>query len=317
MLLFLLSLFGSIDGNSQTVLISPTGDGGFENGATFTANGWSVSNYVNNPWIVGSYANGAITGNAAFVSNNGTTPTYDNTLTCSNYFWRDVTVPAGQSKIKLNFNWIANGESTWDLWQVFVAPTSVTPVGGAHPGSGATLVPAAITGATWVANGNLQTTVQSAEVFLPTNLAGTTFRLIFHWKSDTSTGNPLPAVIDNISLVSSAPGNYVTIASGNWGDAAIWDSGIVPTMLDSATITAGHAVTINATGQMVNNLTVNGTLGYTATPTSFGVNGNLTVGNDGFINVFSGTTGKTLTLAGNVTNNGNINVSVGTGAAGN
>ena len=45
--LFLLSLFGSIDGNAQTVLISPTGDGGFENGSTFVANGWSVSNYVN------------------------------------------------------------------------------------------------------------------------------------------------------------------------------------------------------------------------------------------------------------------------------
>jgi hypothetical protein len=178
-------------------------------------------------------------------------------------------------------------------------------------------VPTAIAGATWVANGNLQTTVQSAEVFLPSNLAGTTFRLIFHWKSDTSGGNPLPAVIDNVSLVSSAPGNYTTIASGDWGDAAIWDSGITPSMLDNATITAGHTVTINATGQAVNNLTVNGTLGYTTTPTSFGVNGNLVVGNNGFVNVFSGTTGKTLTVKGNVTNNGIIDVSVGSTTSGN
>lgn len=29
---------------AQTVLISPTGDGGFENGATFEANGWTVIN---------------------------------------------------------------------------------------------------------------------------------------------------------------------------------------------------------------------------------------------------------------------------------
>jgi hypothetical protein len=28
---------------AQTTLISPTGDGGFENGATFAANGWSVA----------------------------------------------------------------------------------------------------------------------------------------------------------------------------------------------------------------------------------------------------------------------------------
>ena len=294
----------------QTTLISPTGDGGFENGATFAANGWSVANSANNPWIVGPLSNGLITGNAAFISSNGTTPSYNIVSTTSNYFWRDITVPAGEGVIQLSFNWIANGESTWDLWQVFVAPTSVTPVGGAHPGNGATNVPAAIAGATWVANGNLQTTVQTSTVFLPASLAGTTFRLIFHWKSDTSGGVAPPAQIDNISLTSRAAGTFISVADGNWGDPATWDANAVPTIADNA-IVAAHTVTLNATGQAINNLTIQGSLEFGATPTTFNVNGDLNVEVGGEFLVFNGTTGKALVVSGNIVNDGSIDLSVG------
>lgn len=316
-LLLFITLFSFTYSIGQTILISPTGDGGFETGSTFAANGWTVANSANNPWIVAPLSNGAITGNAAFVSDNGTTPNYNTGLTSSNYFYRDVTVPAGQTKIKLDFNWISDGETSWDLWQVFVAPTSVTPVGGAHPGSGATNVPTAIAGATFVVNGNTQTTVQSVSVFLPASLAGTTFRLIFHWKSDTSTGNQPPAQIDNISLVSSLPGNFISILTGNWGAATTWDANAVPTSLDNVTISTGHIVSADVNNQAANNVTVNGTLTYTATPTNLNVGGNLTVNSGGVVNVFNGTTGKTLTVAGNIINNGTIDLSVGATTAGN
>ena len=310
------ALFSFVFANAQTTLISPTGDGGFETGATFAANGWSVSNGTSNPWIVGPISDGLITGNAAFVSNNGTTPAYDNTLSTSGYFWRDVTIPAGQSKIKLDFNWIANGESTWDLWQVFVAPTSVVPVGSAHPGSGATLVPAAIAGSTWVANGNLQTTVQTATVYLPTSLAGTTFRLIFHWKSDTSGGVTPPAQIDNISLTSQLPGNFISVVTGNWNTGATWDAGTVPSPVDNAVVSTGHVVTVDGVTSGISNLTVNGTLAYATTATTVAVGSNLAINSGGLVNVFSGTTGKTLTVAGDVVNNGTIDLSVGATTAG-
>ena len=39
LLLAVFALFASISMQGQTTLISPTGDGGFENGATFAANG--------------------------------------------------------------------------------------------------------------------------------------------------------------------------------------------------------------------------------------------------------------------------------------
>ncbi|MCO6146486.1 T9SS type A sorting domain-containing protein [Flavobacterium sp. NRK1] len=308
-------------GYGQTVLVDPSGDGGFANGATFTANGWTASNSANNPWYVGSVAaQGSLTGNVAYVSStSGTTHAYDNAAPCTNYFYRDITVPAGESKIQLSFNWYGQGESTWDLWQVFIAPTTITPVGvNTHPGSGATLVPAGISGATFIGNGNLQGTSQTANYYLPSSLAGTTFRLIFSWKSDTSDGAQPPAAIDNISLTSSLPGNFVSVASGNWSSPSTWNLNAVPTTFDSSvTIAAGHTVTIDAAGQGSPNTTVNGVLNYGSTPSSFTIAGNLNVGAAGAVNVYEGTTGKTLFVSGNIVNDGSMNVSVGSTSSGN
>ena len=38
---------------AQTTLISPTGDGGFANGGTFAANGWTAVNATTDNWVVG------------------------------------------------------------------------------------------------------------------------------------------------------------------------------------------------------------------------------------------------------------------------
>ncbi|OYQ33164.1 hypothetical protein CHU92_13580 [Flavobacterium cyanobacteriorum] len=308
-------LIACFAGNAQTLLINPAAEGGFNNGPTFPANGWTVSNSANNPWVIGTVvSNGAITGNSAYVSNtSGTTHAYDITVPTSNYFYRDITVPAGETKIILSFNWLGQGESTWDMWQVFVAPTTIIPVGStAYPGNGLTLVPADIAGSTFVGSGNQQGTLQTATLFLPASLAGTTFRLIFYWKSDTSGGTQPPAVIDNISLTSGLPGTFISVASGNYGTPSTWDANAVPTLGDFVTISAGHTVTIDADNQGARFLTVNGTLAYATLPTGFSISENLNIANGGLVNVFNGTTGKTLTVGGNITNNGSINLSVGT-----
>lgn len=309
--LWLVMLFVFSLGQAQTVLINPNQEGGFQLGNSFAANGWSVANMPANPWIVAPLTNGAITGNAAFISNNGLTPNYDisSTGTCANYFWRDVTVPAGQSKIQLTFDWISNGETNWDIWQVFAAPTTITPVPSTHPGSGTSLVPTTLTGATLIGFGQLQTGVQTATFFLPANLAGTTFRLIFVWKSDTSGGTQPPAQIDNISLTSTVPGNYISVATGNWSTASTWDANQVPSPADNVIISPADQVTIDLANQGANNLQVLGQLKFASTPTQFNVNGDLTVDNGGLIDAFNGTSGKTITVKGNLTNNGTINLS--------
>ena len=63
--------------NAQTTLISPTGDGGFENGATFLANGWTVVNGATNQWFVGNVAVASAGTNSAYVSDNATGTTHN------------------------------------------------------------------------------------------------------------------------------------------------------------------------------------------------------------------------------------------------
>ena len=64
-------------------------------------------------------------------------------------------------------------------------------------------------------------------------------------------------------------------------------------------------------------MTVKGTLAYGTTPSSFAVNGNLNVNSGGVFNVFNGTTGKTLNVAGNIVNDGTMDLSVGSTSSGN
>jgi hypothetical protein len=112
----------------QTQLINPNLEGGFEVGPTFAANGWTVSNSANNPWVVGTAVNAApIGGNSAYISNNGgTTNAYTNTAACVNYFYRDVTVPAGESKKYA----LAKARELWTNETFYASPRCKTPHDG-------------------------------------------------------------------------------------------------------------------------------------------------------------------------------------------
>jgi hypothetical protein len=220
--LIFMVLLWTVSSWGQTVLISPTGDGGFENGTTFAANGWTESNSANNPWVVGTYVSTPPFSNrSAYCSNDGgATNSYTTSLAALNYIYRDVVIPAGQTSIVLTFNWTGYGESSYDMIQVFIGPTSIVPVGTTtYPGSGNTNVPSGITGATFVGYLNLQSTIQSVTYYIPGSFAGTTMRLIFAWKDDTSGGTMPGGSIDNISLTSQTPvplvGTYTIDPAGS------------------------------------------------------------------------------------------------------
>ena len=100
-------------------------------------------------------------------------------------------------------------------------------------------------------------------------------------------------------------GIFISVANGNWTNPATWDANAVPTGADSA-IVAAHTVTIDAASLSINNLTVQGSLEFGATPTTFNVNGNLTVEAGGEFLVFNGTTGKAIVVSGNIVNDGKI-----------
>lgn len=313
--IFLLFVATFVQG--QTTLISPTGDGGFENGGTFASNGWTVSNSANNPWFVGPgaapIAGVPFAGNRAYVSDSptGVTTNYNTANPCINYFYRDVSVPAGETKLNLTFNSLTQGENNWDMWQVFVAPTTTTPLGVAtHPGSTGTLVPTALTGATYIGNSAPNASIQNVILNLPPNLAGTTFRLIFAWKSDTSSGTQPPASIDNISLVSAIPSAISATANGGlWSSPATWVSGIVPNN-DIVTIPAGSTVTVDQVISQ-NSIAINGVLQWGATSFALSVVNDLTIGTTGKFfphNNSSVPVGQTLNVGGNFTNNGYANL---------
>lgn len=306
-LLMLLLSSGLSPSWAQTTLIDPATDGGFENGATLTDNGWVVVNGTQtNQWFAGSVAVPANGSNSAYISSSPTGATYDYNINAASVvsFYKDFTIPAGESKLQVDFNWKGVGEGCCDYLRVRLAPATITPVAGTQTTGGVQLT------------GNLN--AQAAyQTFSATSavLPGVTYRLIIEWRNDGSLGPSPAASIDDISVVSSVPGSFITIASGNWNDPAIWDAAAVPTSADNAIISIADAVTINATGLAINDLTVNGVLSYT-TPAAFTVNGNLEVSAGAVFNVFSGTTGKTLNVGGNIVNNGSIDISVGSTTAG-
>ncbi|MGV1010830.1 MAG: T9SS type A sorting domain-containing protein [Flavobacterium sp.] len=131
---------------------------------------------------------------------------------------------------------------------------------------------------------------------------------IYYYKVKALTEAAISSEISG-SQVTNAPGTFVSIATGNWGAGATWDAGSVPTAFDSATVSTGHVVTAEAS-ITINDLTINGTLNYASAATSATVKGSLTVSSGGLVNVFNNTIGKSLLVAGNITNNGRIDLSV-------
>ncbi|MEO5984790.1 MAG: hypothetical protein ABIP80_04750, partial [Ferruginibacter sp.] len=144
--LFALLFLGIYGTNAQTTLISPTGDGGFETGATIALNNWTAVNAATNTWQAGTAATAFAGARGAYVSNNGgTTWAYTVGTLQTSHFYRDIVVPAGEANIPLSFQWKGNGESGFDRLLVYTAPTSVTPVANSPLSSSTT-----ITGATLV-----------------------------------------------------------------------------------------------------------------------------------------------------------------------
>lgn len=188
----------SLTGWSQTTLVNPAGDGGFETGATFAANGWTevqIGGGAANKWYVGTVIPNAGARSAYISNNGGTNNAYTITQARVQHFYRDITFPAGQPYVTLSFNWKGIGENGYDYMQVHLVPTSTTPVAGTLLGTG-------LVGGPYVGQAAWQTVTLS----LPCNLAGTTQRLVFSWRCDASVGTQPPHAVDNISVVSSATG---------------------------------------------------------------------------------------------------------------
>ncbi|RAR47546.1 choice-of-anchor L domain-containing protein [Flavobacterium lacus] len=192
---------------SQTVHINPTTNGGFESGATFAANGWNVTTGTSsqNQWVCHTGATAGFSGSrCAYITNNASaiTPPHNYTLTVNRrtHLYRDVSILAGETNIILNFNWIGRGQNNTDWMRVWAIPTSYIPAYGV-------LITTTVPAAERVLLGNFQNQASwtNTTVNVPSAFAGQSFRLVFEWINNNSSGTQPPAAIDNISLTSIVP----------------------------------------------------------------------------------------------------------------
>lgn len=186
----------------------------FESGS-FASEGWiTVNETQTNKWQVSTTAGSSGSGSySAYVSNGSSSP-YVYTYSTSNisivHFYRDVTFPTGESTINLSFNWKGNGESgnTDDRLTVRMVPVSTTPVAGSE--TGGTLI------GTYANGGG--TNWNSVSLTLSPAYAGTTQRLVFSWRNDSSNGTQPPAAVDNIAI--NTWKSYENTDAGNMPDNA-------------------------------------------------------------------------------------------------
>ncbi|MBK8847264.1 MAG: hypothetical protein IPO27_12265 [Bacteroidetes bacterium] len=136
-LLSILFIFLKTVAIGQTVIVSPTGDGGFETGNTFAANGWTMVNGTQtNKWWCGNIPAGLTGLRCGYISNHasGNTHNYATGNASVTHVYRDVTFPAAQNCINLSFSWVCDGEDgffgNYDFLSVHVVSTATTVYSG-------------------------------------------------------------------------------------------------------------------------------------------------------------------------------------------
>ena len=111
---------------------------------------------------------------------------------------------------------------------------------------------------------------------------------------------------------------FTSVQTGNYTDPATWGTATAPTSVDNVIIATGTTVTLDDL-LTVNNATITGTIEGSSNSPEFIVTGNLTVNSGGLLDgVYYFTTSWggydkaiQLSVAGNITNNGRIDLSIG------
>ena len=272
------ALFSFVFAQGQTTLISPTGDGGFETGATLALNNWVTANSSTDSWIAGTTPAVSAGSRCAFVSATaGTTQawTYSQINTVQHMYY-DVTIPAGETFVSLSFKWKAGGEgsgtSDWDNLKVFWGTVAAmgTPVANTA------------VSATYQVSGNgatsgmykLSSTSYSTSTITLSGVPGTTYRLVFSWKSDVSDiANP-PAALDEVNLTSRLP-ILADAAPITFTATSVTQTGMTVNWVDNSTNETGFRVyrstdniTFTQVGANITSTTSAGTgTAYTSTQT--------------------------------------------------
>ena len=160
---------------------------------------WELINGTcTNAWVVGTAANNGGS-YALYISNDGgTTNAY--TVTSAAMVYATKLLNFTQGKFEFSFDWMANGESTWDFLRVVLVPASVTLTAGTTLPSGlsTTAVPTGWIAVDGGSKLNLVTEWQNATAAV--NVPAGNYYLVLAWRDDTSGGTQPPAAVDNVSI---------------------------------------------------------------------------------------------------------------------
>lgn len=168
----------------------------FENG-----NNWMLINgELENAWVYGSAVNNGGEHSLYISNDGGTTHAYTVNKAVSVFATKAITI-AEDGNYNFSYDWLANGESTFDYIRVALVPADVQLTAGTSLPTGVTTT-ALPTG--WIAlDGggklNLVSDWENKTVTVP--VAAGNYKIVLLWRDDSSGGTNPPAAIDNFSVV--------------------------------------------------------------------------------------------------------------------
>ena len=163
---------------------------------------WLLNNGdLANAWVIGTAAHNGEGTHALYISNDGgATHAYTNNAACVVFAQKAFNFAAGN--YVFSYDWLAEGETTWDFIRVALVPADVELVPGTALPAGVTYQALpdgciALDGGSKLNLSNTWQTFTSSEIAVP---AGT-YNIVIMWRDDTSGGTNPPAAIDNFSFV--------------------------------------------------------------------------------------------------------------------
>lgn len=201
----------------------------FENG-----NSWLLLNdTLINAWVVDTAAHFGEGNHALYISNDGgATHAYTNNKAAAVYATKAIRVEE-DGKYTFSYDWLANGESTYDYIRIALVPASVELTAGTTLPSG---VSSSALPAGWIAiDGGSKLNLATAwqQKVVSAIVSAGIYKVVILWRDDTGGGTNPPAAIDNFSIVqelcavpTDLNASDVTTSSAtlNWtSDASAWE----------------------------------------------------------------------------------------------
>ncbi len=217
---------------TTTAVAEPVGDSWSDNFEGTTC-GWELINgTLTNAWAWGTAANHGGTKGLYISNDDGTTNAY--TTTSSTMVYATKLLQFADGRYEFSYDWLANGEGTWDFLRVALVPATITLTAGTSLPSGfsSSALPS-----NWIAldgGGKLNLVTEWQYKSAAVNVTAGNYYLVVAWRNDTSQGNQPPAAIDNVSITKLACSYEVTdltvrnitttSATLSWsaGDATQW-----------------------------------------------------------------------------------------------